>query len=165
MTRKMIQCLMVASLAIAMARSLLAHGQIPQTTSKSDLVRDFILPDYYPSSNGVRRLKTRVVGAEARLLSNGVFALKEPRLESYREDGVTLEWVAVSPECTVNMKTKLVRGNTNMFFHTADEQLFLTGTGFLWQQTNSVLILSNETRTWIDKQAMTNSQTKLATNR
>jgi len=97
----MIQCLVVTSLAIAMARSLLAHGQIPQTTGKSDLVRDFILPDYYPSSNGVRRLKTRVVGAEARLLSNGVFALKEPRLESYREDGVTLEWVAVSPECTV----------------------------------------------------------------
>jgi hypothetical protein len=165
MTQKMIQCLMVASLAMAMARGLLAHGQIPQGAGKSDLVRDFILPDYYPSTNGVRRLKTRVVGAEARFVSNGVFALKHPRIESYREDGATLEWVAVSPECIVNMKSKVVYGRTNMFFHTADEQLFLSGSGFLWQQTNSVLILSNETRTWIDKQAMTNTQAKLGTNR
>jgi hypothetical protein len=157
--------MVAAVVAMAMARGLLAHGQIPQTTSKSDLVRDFILPDYYPSSNGVRRLKTRVTGTEARILSNGVFALKQPRLESYREDGTTLEWVAVSPECTVEMKTKLVRGNTNMYFHTADERLFLSGIGFLLQQTNSVLILSNQTFTWIDRQALTNAQTKQATNR
>lgn len=165
MKRRMLQCLMAAGLAMAMARGLLAHGQIPLTTAKSDYVRDFVLPDYYPSSNGVRHLRTRVAGAEARILSNGVFALKQPRLESYREDGTTLEWVAVAPECIVDMKTKLVRGNTNMFFHTADEQLFLSGVGFLWQQTNSVLILSNQTRTWIDKQTLTNSQTKVATNR
>jgi hypothetical protein len=161
----MIQCMMAAGLAMAMARGLLAHGQIPLATGKSDLVHDFILPDYYPSSNGVRRLKTKVSGAEARILSNGVFALKQPRLESYREDGTTLEWVAVSPECIVNMKTKSVRGNTNMFFHTADEQLFLSGVGFIWQQTSNVLTIFDQTRTWIDKQALTNSHTKLATNR
>jgi hypothetical protein len=63
------------------------------------------------------------------------------------------------------MKTKLVRGNTNMYFHTADERLFLSGIGFLLQQTNRVLILSNQTYTWIDKQALTNSQAKLGTNR
>ena len=157
--------MMAAVVAMTMARGLLAHGQIPQTTSKSDLVRDFILPDYYPSTNGVRRLKTRVTGTEARILSNNVFALKQPRVESYREDGTTLDWVAVSPECTVEMKTKLVRGNTNVYIHTADERLFLSGIGFLLQQTNSVLILSNQTFTWIDRQALTNSQTKQATNR
>ncbi len=161
----MIQCLVVATIAMAMARGLLAHGQFSQTTAKSELVRDFILPDYYPSSNGVRRLKTRVSGAEARILSNGVFAIKQARLESYREDGATLEWVAVSPACTVDMKSKLVRGNTNLFFHTADETFFLSGEGFLWQQTNSILLLSNQTRTWIDKQTLTNSPTKVATNR
>jgi len=157
--------MLAAVVAMAMARGFLAHGQIPQTTAKSDLVQDFVLPDYYPSSNGVRRLKTRVTGTEARILSNNVFALKQARLESYHEDGTTLEWVAVSPECTVEMKTKLVRGNTNMYFHTADERLFLTGIGFLLQQTNRVLILSNQTFTWIDKQALTNDQTKLGTNR
>ena len=165
MMRRILQCLLAAGLAMAMARGFLAHGQIPQTTTRSDLVYDFILPDYYPSSNGVRRLKTRVSGAEARMLSNGVFALKQTRLESYREDGTTLEWVAVSPQCVVDMKSKSVRGNTNLFYHTADEQLFLSCVGFLWQQTNSVLITSNDTRTWIDKQALTNSHSKLATNR
>ena len=157
--------MLVAVIAMTMARGFLAHGQIPQTTAKSDLVQDFVLPDYYPSSNGVRRLKRRVTGAEARILTNNVFALKQARLESYGEDGTTLEWVAVSPECTVEMKTKVVRGNTNMYFHTADERLFLTGIGFLLQQTNNVLILSNQTFTWIDKQALTNAQTKPGTNR
>lgn len=155
--RRLLQSLMMAGTATAVTWSLLAPAQIPQTKATSDFVKDFVLPDYYPTSNGVRRLKTRVSGTEARIITNGVFALKEPRLESYREDGTTLEWVAVSPECTVDMKTRSVRGATNMFFQTADEQMFLSGVGFLWQQTNSVLILSNQTHTWIDKKALTNS--------
>jgi hypothetical protein len=36
----------------------------------------------------------------------------------------------------------------------ADNRLMQTGVGFLWQQSNSVLIVSNQVRTWIDKQAL-----------
>lgn len=120
--------------------------------------KDFKFPDYYPASNGVRRLKTLVTGSEAQFLTNdnSVIALKNPRLESYGPDG-KVEWTATSPECTVNIKTKEVRGQTNLIFQTADERFQQTGVGFLWQQTNSVLVIFDQSHTTIDRQALTNS--------
>ena len=120
--------------------------------------RDFRFPDYYAASNGVRRLKTLVTGSEAQFVTNdnSVIALKNPHLESYTPEG-KVEWTATSPECTVNIKTKEVRSNTNLIFQTADERLRQTGVGFLWQQTNSMLIISNQSQTTIDKAALTNN--------
>jgi hypothetical protein len=60
----------------------------------------------------------------------------------------------VSPECLYDITTREVRGNTNMIFRTADERLYISGVGFLWQQTNTMLILSNQSFTWIDKRAL-----------
>lgn len=120
---------------------------------------DFKYPaEYYPVSNGVRRLKTLITGASWQMMSNSIVALKDPRIERTREDG-QLEWTVLARECHFNLLTKEARGSSNVFFRTADERLFLTGVGFLWQQTNSVLTLSNQTLTWIDKIALTNSPT------
>ena len=120
--------------------------------------KDFKFPDYYAASNGVRRLRTLVTGTEAQFATNdnALITLKKPRLESYAPDG-KLEWTATSPECTVNIRTKEVRGNTNLTFQTADERFQQTGVGFLWQQTNSVLIIFDQSHTQIDRDAMTNN--------
>jgi len=117
--------------------------------------KDFKFPDYYPASNGVRRLKTLVTGSEAQFVTNdnSVIVLKNPRLESYAPDG-KVEWTATSPECTVNIRTKEVRGDTNLIFQTADEHFQQTGVGFLWQQTNSVLVIFDQSHTRIDKEAL-----------
>ena len=122
--------------------------------------KDGRFPDYYPASNGVRRLKSLVTCAQWRFASNDLLHLTQPILQSYGEDGTTLEWTATSHECTFNPGTREVRGNTNMYFRTADERLFVTGVGFLWRQSNSVLILSNQTLTRIDKLALTNNASK-----
>lgn len=118
--------------------------------SKMGAGKDFMFPDYYPATSGVLRKKSIVTGSEYRMLTNNVFELVRPRIEFYRPDGQTLEWTAIAPECTVDIKTREVSGKTNVFFRTADDRLFVTGVGFLWQQTNSMLILSNETFTWTD---------------
>ena len=55
-----------------------------------------------------------------------------------------------------------VSGDKKVFFRTADDRLFVTGTGFLWQQSNSVLILSNKTFTWTE--IRTNAPSKKSTN-
>lgn len=112
--------------------------------------------EYYPVSNGVRRLKTLITGASYQMMSNNIVALMEPRIERTREDG-QLEWTVRARECQFSLLTREARGSSNVFFRTADERMFLTGVGFLWQQTNSVLTLSNQTLTWIDKTALTNS--------
>lgn len=128
--------------------------------------KDFTFPDYYPSSDGVARLRSVITGEKYRFLSNNIFiALTQPRIESFREDGKTLEWSAIGREATVDINTREVHGNTNMFFRTADDRLFLSGVGFLWQQGNSVLILSNKTFTWIDTQRLTNSSSKRSTSK
>lgn len=139
----------VTSLWLAIAQNQLGVG------------KDFTFPDYYPSSNGVARLRSKTKGEEYRFLSNNsLIMLTAPRIETFREDGETLEWTAVAREATVEINTREVRGNTNMFFRTSDDRLFLSGVGFLWQASNSVLILSNKTFTWIDTQKLTNSSSK-----
>jgi hypothetical protein len=117
--------------------------------------KNFMFPDYYPASNGVRRLKSVVAGEEARFVSNSVIALKNPKLTNFTPE-TKVEWTATTGECTVNIGTREVNGSTNLVFQTADERLFLSGEGFLWQQSRSLLILSNNVFTWIDKTVLTN---------
>ena len=128
--------------------------------------KNFMYPDYYPSTNGVLRKRWVVTGDEYRFLSNTpIIALNGPRIESFREDGATLEWTAIAREATVDINSREVRGSTNMFFRSADDRLFLRGVGFLCQGSNSMLILSNKTFTWIDTQRLTNSSSKHSTNK
>jgi hypothetical protein len=131
-------------------------GDMLAQAPKLDSGKDFKLPLYYPASNGVRALKTVVTGSEWRFITNGLVALTQPKITNYYPDG-KLEWIVTSPECTVDVNTKEARGPTNIFFKTADERVFQTGVGFLWQHSTSLLILSNEVFTWIDQQALTNA--------
>jgi hypothetical protein len=117
--------------------------------------KNFLAPEYYPASNGVRRLKSVVAGSEYRFITNGIVWLQDPRLTNFSPEGI-IEWTVTAPECTVNINTREVNGRTNMVFRTADERLFISGVGFFWQHTNSMLILSNQSFTWIDKRALTN---------
>ena len=146
-----------ASTAVAMSSWMLFAADARIGTGK-----DFKFPDYYPASNGVRRLKRLVTGSEAHFMTNdtSVVALKNPRLESFAPDGKA-EWTAISLECTVNIRTGEVRGSTNLTFQTADERLQQTGVGFLWQPTNEVFIIFDQSHTRIDKEALTdNSRSK-----
>lgn len=146
--------LVLLAVVLASAVSGLAQRQ-PAAVAGSG--KDFKFPHYYPSSNGVRQLQTLVTGTEAQFVSNNMnlVRLQNPRLTNYTPQG-KIEWSAAASECTVNVSSREVRGNTRMVFQTADEKLWLSGVGFLWQQTNSVLVLSNQVFTWIDKRALTN---------
>ncbi|HWN96996.1 MAG TPA: hypothetical protein VNT99_18345 [Methylomirabilota bacterium] len=121
--------------------------------------KNFMAPEYYPASNGIRRLKNVIAGSEYHFMTNGTIWLLNPRLTNFAQDG-KVEWTVVSPECTYNINTREVYGNTNMTFRTADEILFLSGVGFLWQQSNAMLILSNQSYTWIDKRALTTNASR-----
>ena len=148
--------LLLATLLTAAWCGAITYGQ--SSTKVGGPGRDFKVPDYYPTSNGVRQLKILISGREAVPVSSNMnlVRMKDTTLTNYTPDG-RLDWIASSPECTVDVKTREVWGATNMLFQTADEKLFLSGVGFLWQHTNGVLILSNQVSTWIDKKALTNS--------
>ena len=107
-------------------------------------------PGYYPATNGVQHPMAMVTGSEGRFLSNNIVFVSEPRIESFRQDG-SLEWVATALDAFVNMTARTASGTNVICFRTADTNLYLSGRGFLWQQTNRVLILSNQTYTWFDR--------------
>ena len=145
---------------IASIAALLASAVYVRTQSTHfEPGKNFMAPEYYPASNGVLRLKNIVAGSEYRFINKELVSLTNPRLTNYTPDG-KVEWTVASPECTVNINTKEVNGNTNMTFRTADELLFISGVGFLWQQSSSMLILSNQSFTWIDKRALTTNASK-----
>jgi hypothetical protein len=121
-------------------------AQAPRT----GIGKDFKFPDYGADSNGVVRLKSLVTGTEFQQITNNVFFLIQPRMEFFRADGSNLDWTAIAPSCFVDIRTREVSGVTNVFFRKADDRLYIRGVGFLWQQSNSVLILSNKSFTWID---------------
>lgn len=147
----------IVSLAI-LAATLAAALMLPQPGeaqfSKITEAKDFKLPLFYPASNGVQRIKTVIAGERWRFVTNGIVHLIKPGITNYHPDG-TMEWIAIAPECTVNVNTKEASGHTNIYFRTADSRFVQTGVGFLWKQSDSVLIVSNKVHTWIDKQALT----------
>ena len=138
------------SLAAALFWTAATHAQATKLVAGTN----FKLPVYYPSSNGVQKIKTVVSGEKWRFATNGIVHLIKPGITNYLPNGA-IEWIATSPECMVDINTKVARGHTNIFFKTADDRFYQTAVGFLWQQSNSVLIVSNQVRTWIDKQALT----------
>ena len=141
---------LLLALAAALCWTTAAHAQATKLATGTN----FKLPVYYPSSNGVQKIKTVVSGEKWRFATNGIVHLIKPGITNYLPDG-SIEWIATSPECTVEINTKVARGHTNIFFKTADDRFYQTAVGFLWQQSNSVLIVSNQVQTWIDKQALT----------
>lgn len=118
--------------------------------------KGFKLVDYYSNTGGVQRIRSVLSGSEGELLTNGMIYLVHPRIETYREDG-TLEWVATSLDAFVNRESRLAVGTNLLSFRSGDTNFYQAGRGFLWQQSNSVLIVSNQSYTWIDQKALTNS--------
>lgn len=150
---------------VAFAMFTLAGWFASAQFSRLGTGKNFMVPEYWPSSNGVSLLKTKFRGTEWRFITNDIVALDNLRVERFHEDGKTLDWTVESPTCIFNTTSKEANGGTNVYFRTADERLYQTGRGFSWQPTNSLLTLSNDVYTWIDQQALTNAPNNKSTNR
>jgi lipopolysaccharide export system protein LptA len=133
-----------------LAVALLSAGILAAQITRTGVGKNFMFPDYYPATNGVARKKSVVTGTEYRLVTNNIIALTRPRMEFFRPDGSNLQWTAIAREAVVDINTREVGGSSNAFFRTSDDAFFMTGMGFLWQQSNSVLIISNNSFAWID---------------
>ena len=110
-------------------------------------VKNFSVPEYYdpPHQNQVKSL---LAGAEAQPQVNGKFFIKELKLETYRENGER-EVVVVSPECVFDSAKRVASSASRLEVRTGDGQFSIEGAGFLWRQTNSSLIISNNVHTTI----------------
>jgi hypothetical protein len=108
-------------------------------------VTDFSVPDFYPPPNQ-NQIRSMLRSAEAEPLPGGLVRLKDVKLDSYQVDGVRTVTI-FAPDCIYDTVSRTARSAGALRIESGDGQVRIEGTGFLWQQTNSVLIISNQTRT------------------
>ena len=111
--------------------------------------KDFKLPEYDDKGH----MKSQVAGKGVKQLPNNQMLITSLYLETYREDG-KVEMIVEAPECLYDSKRRVASSAGNMKARQADGKYTITGEGFEWQQTNSVLIISNRAHTIISKELL-----------
>jgi hypothetical protein len=93
------------------------------------------------------QVKFLLEGARAQPHSGQIW-ITDAKLTSYRTNGA-LEIEAETPRCIFDSAQKTVSSREFVQVHTADHRYLLEGEGFLLQQTNSQLTISNRVHTVI----------------
>jgi lipopolysaccharide export system protein LptA len=94
------------------------------------------------------QIKSLLEAAKARRLADGQYLCKEATLQTFTETGQR-ELVVRAPECVSDPSGHSANSAGPLKVQTADGKFSLEGEGFLWQQTNSSLIISNRVHTVI----------------
>ncbi len=111
-----------------------ALGQMPSKI----VVRNFsVAPAHYDAPNQAQ-MKSLLQGAEARPLSNGVYSVKDVKLQTFRVDG-SREMLVLTPDCIFEEKNRTVYSPASLHVEAVDGKFTLGGEGFLFQQTNSTI--------------------------
>jgi hypothetical protein len=117
--------------------------------------------DYYPPPHQLQ-MRSFLEASESEMGSNGTTILRDAKLQMFREDG-SKEMIVSAPSCLYDYVKEVVNSSGPMELQTWDENnkraMQLKGSsGFYWQQTNSLLIVSNQQTTTISG-PLTNSFT------
>jgi lipopolysaccharide export system protein LptA len=92
------------------------------------------------------QMKFLLEGAKAQQRGKGQVLFTDPKWQTYRQTGER-EMLMEAPECLYDSVRKAINSAGSFRLHTADGKLSMEGTGFLWQQTNSSLAISNGVHT------------------
>lgn len=109
--------------------------------------RDFSLPEYYDMPHE-KQMKSLLQGEEAHPLGEGKVLIKKLRLETFREDG-TGEFILRADDCLYDSEKRSAASPGPLEMKTADGRFFTEGEGFLWQERESLLTISNRVHTII----------------
>ena len=111
--------------------------------------KNFKLPEY----DAQGRIKSQVAGKSVKQLPNNQMLITTLYLETFRDDG-KVELIVEAPECLYDTQRRTASSAGKMKARQADGKFTITGEGFEWRQTNSVLIISNLAHTIISKELL-----------
>lgn len=117
---------------------------------------DFTSTEYYGPTNQ-QQIKSIVSGAEALPQPGGLLIIKQLKLRTFYPDGKP-EIIVTAPECLYDTMSGTASSTGPLHLQTGDGKFRVEGEGFLWRQTNSFLIISNNVRTVIENGAITNTK-------
>jgi hypothetical protein len=96
-----------------------------------------------------QQMRTRVSGAEATPLPDGLIRITQLQIERFGEDG-KLEIVINAPDCVYDTMNGTASSPGLVKMQTGDGNFRETGDGFLWRQSESSLTISNNVRSVIE---------------
>jgi hypothetical protein len=98
-----------------------------------------------------QQVKMRLSGAEASPLPGALYDLKEMKVEKFSTAG-RLEAVVLAPQCTYAPLDSVAYSAGHLELKSGDGKFHfhVEGDGFLWQQNESLLVISNHQRTVIE---------------
>jgi len=119
-------------------------------------VKNFNLSEYFEAPHQTR-MKWELTSASAQGRTNGTYLLKEMRIEMYREDG-RREFVVIAPECIYDTAKQQASSAGPLELQSGDGQFVTTGEGFLWNQADQNLRISNHVQTVVRELPKTKSK-------
>jgi lipopolysaccharide export system protein LptA len=134
-------CVLRMSIAALLFLRAFSAVDVPaQTVEGSNFkVGDLFDPPYE------RQMKSLIEGARWRHQGSQT-AVYDAKVQRFRTNGA-LELIIEAPECFYDENHKAVNSAGPVQFRTADGRFSLSGVGFLWLQTNSILYISNRVQT------------------
>jgi lipopolysaccharide export system protein LptA len=140
---------------------MLAAG-ILRAQQQSGVIKNFsAAPEFYPPPHQTQ-MKSLLQGAEAELHPSGAVTVRELKLQTFRPDGQR-ELLVEAPQCVYEPRQHLAHSPGKLKVQSGDGQLSIEGEGFLWRQTNSSLIISNQVHTSVQADVL-NQQPSPRTN-
>jgi hypothetical protein len=108
---------------------------------------DFVSNTYHQPPNE-RQVKVRLSGAEASPLPGGFLDVKQLRVETFSASGKP-EAVVIAPQCVYSPMDGVASSAGRLEMRTGDGKFRIEGEGFLWQQADNSLTISNQVHTVI----------------
>jgi hypothetical protein len=108
--------------------------------------------DFFPKPHELQ-MHSYLEGSQSEMGPNGTVILHDAKLQTFRKDG-SREMIMNAPHCLYDYNKQIVNSTGSVQVQTWDDShkraLQLEGSnGFYWQQTNSLLIVSNQQKTTI----------------
>jgi hypothetical protein len=106
---------------------------------------DFTSDEYFESPND-QKVKMRLSGTSASPLPAGKLDITDLKIETFDLTGKTKEIIR-APECVYSPYDGLASSAGHLELQTGDGKMRTTGDGFLWQQSDQSLTISNNVHT------------------
>ena len=133
-----------SGLGLSVACGLAVLAAQVQSPQRAVVQKDFRIFDYY---RGSQRPKALLHGSEAEYLRSPI-PIRKVTIETYLESGLT-NLTATVQTCYADRVNRTAFSADPLRFQLGDGRFVLDGVGFHWNQTNSVLIISNRVRSRI----------------
>ena len=130
--------------ALSIGCGLAAIAAQIQAPQRAVVQKDFRIFDYY---RGSQRPKAVLHGREAEYLRSPI-PIRRMTIETYLESGLT-NLTATAETCYADRTNRTAYSADPLRFQLGDGRFVLEGVGFHWNQTNSVLIISNHVKSLI----------------